>query len=57
MAGEYENGSTTDSDREHLVSPLRVRNKGDEVEFNIKQIAFREKLFFQDAQVLLKHNR
>ena len=57
MSRKHENVSTTDSDRGRLVYPLRVRNKGDEVEFNIKQMVFKEKLFFQDAQVLLKHYR
>ena len=42
---KHEKVSTTDSDRERLVSPLRVRNEGDEVLFNIKVIVFVENGF------------
>ena len=38
--------SSTDSDRERLVSPLRVRHEGDEIYFKVKSEVFQEKRFF-----------
>ena len=40
-----ENVSTTDSDRGRLVSSLRVRTEGDEVQFEKKDVVYRKNVY------------